>query len=335
MHPIEILQFPMIAGPSTVADMPAITAEYHHVDVFADHPFTGNSLAVFVDPPPLDAGRLLRITQELRHFESVFVTTSDSADSADSVHARVFDLIEELDFAGHPVLGAAAVLHRLRADRSGDATAQRRWTIALRARTVSVTTRADADGRVTALLDQGRPEPIRSDTAPDAGELAAALGLDVSDLDAALPPEVLSTGLRYLVVPVRAGVLARTRIVHPDFDTYLGAYGARFAYVLDADALEGRHWNNDGVLEDVATGSAAGCVAAYLMRHGRAADGRELALSQGRFLGRPSTITITAYGTPQDVERVTVGGTVSFVGTGVLHALPPEDAAGNTPEVTP
>ena len=91
---------------------------------------------------------------------------------------------------------------------------------------------------------------------------------------------------------------------------FLDGYGAQFAYVLDAETLEGRHWNNDGILEDVATGSAAGCVAAFLLRHGRAGDGEERSLAQGRFAGRPSRIAITAHGSPGAVRRVTVGGDV-------------------------
>jgi trans-2,3-dihydro-3-hydroxyanthranilate isomerase len=99
---------------------------YYHVDVFTDVAYTGNSLAVFVDPPPLDSGQMLRITQELRHFETIFVTTLTEPDT---VRARVFDLFGELDFAGHPVLGAA------------------------------VTTRL-GDGNLVGVLDQGRPELI-------------------------------------------------------------------------------------------------------------------------------------------------------------------------------
>ena len=77
---------------------------YHHVDVFADAAYTGNSLAVFLDPPPLRVGQMLAITRELRHFETIFVTTLTEPDT---VQARVFDLSGELGFAGHPVLGAA------------------------------------------------------------------------------------------------------------------------------------------------------------------------------------------------------------------------------------
>ncbi|WP_439680812.1 PhzF family phenazine biosynthesis protein [Embleya sp. MST-111070] len=297
--------------------MASSSVEYHHVDVFAEQPYTGNSLAVFVDPPPLSADRMLRITQELRHFESIFVTRV-----GDVHHARVFDLVEELGFAGHPVIGAAAVLHL---DTPVGPGTELQWTFVLPARTVQVNTRRDDTGRVFALLDQGRPELVTDRHAIDRAEVAASLGLSEDDLRADLPTEVHSTGLRYLIVPVRdAEVLGRARIGIPDFDAFIAVFGAEFVYVLDVDSLQGRHWNNDGVQEDVATGSAAGCVAAYLLRHGHAVHGRRLTLEQGRFVGRPSAITITAYGRPDDVARVTVGGTVTPVGTGTLRTLPAE-----------
>jgi trans-2,3-dihydro-3-hydroxyanthranilate isomerase len=289
---------------------------YHHVDVFADIGYTGNSLAVFIDPPPLLDEQMLRITQELRHFETIFVTPLIPPAT---VRARVFDLFGELDFAGHPVLGAAGVLHEL----SGGS-AQYDWAFKLPARTVRVTTQL-ADGHLSGVLDQGRPELI-SPTAPLEREMIAeSVGLTAADFDAQLPPQIMSTGLRYLIVPVRAGALERARIARPDFEGFLSGVGAQFAYVLDAEAMEGRHWNNDGVLEDVATGSAAGCVAAYLLRHQRIGDGVPASLAQGRFVSRPSRITITAYGTPDDIRRVTVGGAVTVVGSGALRTLPAED----------
>jgi trans-2,3-dihydro-3-hydroxyanthranilate isomerase len=293
-------------------------ARYYHVDVFADVAYTGNSLAVFIDPPPLDSGQMLRITQELRHFETIFVTTLTEPGA---VRARVFDLFGELDFAGHPVLGAAGVLHEL----SGSGT-NRAWTFGLSARTVRVTTRL-GDGNLSGVLDQGRPEFIAPAAPLEPEPIAQSFGLAAADLDPELPPQIVSTGLRYLIVPVRAAALARARIAGPGFGDFLAGLGAQFAYVLDAAAMEGRHWNNDGVLEDVATGSAAGCVAGYLRRHRRIADGGPASLAQGRFIGRPSRIAITAHGTPDNVSRVTVGGAVTVVGTGTLRSLPAGDQA--------
>ena len=124
--------------------------------------------------------------------------------------ARVFDLAEELDFAGHPVLGAAAVLHRATDAGPG---AQREWTIDLTARSVQVRTTGHADSHVSAVLDAGEPEFLATLPGSERQAVSAALGLTAADLDDSLPLEVVSTGLRYLVVPVRAGTLARAGIL--------------------------------------------------------------------------------------------------------------------------
>lgn len=82
--------------------------DYLHVDVFAPHAYAGNSLPVFIDASDLDGRQMLTVTQELRHFEAIFLTPTDDAQR---YRARIFDLFEELPFAGHPLIGAAAALH--------------------------------------------------------------------------------------------------------------------------------------------------------------------------------------------------------------------------------
>lgn len=286
---------------------------YALVDVFSPRPYGGNSLAVFEDARGLTAEQMLRITQELRYFETIFLEPP-RPDGA--VPARVFDLVEELPFAGHPIIGAAGVLHR-----SAGACGETIRRFALGKRIVEVCTDGDgtAGGSVTGTLDQGRPD-FGSD-APDRDAIAASLSLGMDDLDPDLPPQVVSTGLCYLVVPVRDGVLGRARIAS-DLGPLLAPIGANYAILLDDAGPEVRHWVNDGSLEDVATGSAAGCIGAYRLRHGRAAPGATFALAQGRYAGRPSTLRVTPHGRPGDVERVEVGGDVAFVGTGALDVLP-------------
>src|SRR5436309_1030221 len=143
--------------------------EYHHVDVFAPRPFSGNSLTVFLDAGSLQPSQMLRITQEMRHFESIFLSP---AESAQTYHAQVFDSAGELDFAGHPLLGAACVLHsRFQlADRAA-------WTFILRAKTVKVIT--DRVGNAfRALVDQGRPKFLGEVPSIREQEFAAALSLE-------------------------------------------------------------------------------------------------------------------------------------------------------------
>jgi trans-2,3-dihydro-3-hydroxyanthranilate isomerase len=286
--------------------------EYHHVDVFSPRPFSGNSLTVFLDAGSLHRSQMFKITQEMRHFESIFLSP---AEAPNTYHAQVFDLTGELDFAGHPLLGAACVLHSRynTADRAV-------WTLTLRTKTAKVVTNRVGDA-FRALLDQGRPQFLGEVPSTRREEFAAALNLEFDQLSRNFPLEVVSTGLQYLIVPIEKG-LEQARIVRADFEELLRTVNAQFAYVLDVRKLEGRHWNNDGVMEDIATGSGAGTVSAYLTKRGRIAAGEEFILRQGRFLGRPSEIRVRSQGTPGDITRVEVGGDVALVSRGVLDALP-------------
>ncbi len=286
------------------------TLEYTHVDVFSQHPYGGNSLPVFPDAGGLTAEQMLRITQELRHFEAIFL---EPTTVANTVRARVFDLFDELAFAGHPVIGAAVMLHQA----SGVPAAQI-WQIELPGKVVRVTTTRTSRGYY-GLLDQGAPEFLG--VVDRREEFSRAFNLEPHDLDSDLPLEVVSTGLRYLIVPVKPGALERARI-SSDVTDLLGGVQAQFAVLLDEAALEVRHWNNDGVIEDIATGSAAGIVGAYRLRHGLARSGEVFVLNQGRFTGRPSTLRVQPAGTPDAVQTILVGGDVAFVGRGTLEVLP-------------
>jgi trans-2,3-dihydro-3-hydroxyanthranilate isomerase len=279
---------------------------YFHVDVFAPRPFTGNGLGVFPDASSLSPGQMLPLTQELRQFECVFLQPNSPA----TLRARIFTMDEELPFAGHPLLGAGAVLHHLAGER-----AEHRSTLSLSGgRSLEVRSSRAGTG-FSVEMDQG----VASFGPPLEEEGALqALGLADEDLEPGLPLQVVSTGLPYLLVPLRRG-LDRARIVHPGFEGLLATLGAKFVYLLDVQAHEGRTWDNRGAVEDVATGSAAGPAAAYLVLHGRQSPARWMTLVQGRFAGRPSELHmhVSASG------EVTVRGSVFLLGEGHWLRLPP------------
>lgn len=286
--------------------------DYINCDVFASAPYAGNSLAVFVDPPDLTALQMLAITQELRHFETIFAWPSSEQNH---FRARVFDLIEELPFAGHPVIGAACTMHR-RAGIKADAL----WTVELNeGRRVTVDVSAPG-GTLRGELDQGQPEFLHALTDEEIGPFAEAFGLAASQI-ADHRPQVISTGLRYLVLPVASG-LGSARIVAPDLEDRLAAIGADFAYLFDPATMEGRHWNNNGIVEDIATGSGAGPVGVFAVRHGIRKPDEVIGLRQGHFIGRPSRLDVTVHGTREDIARVKVAGPVAMVGRGTLEVLP-------------
>lgn len=278
---------------------------YHHVDVFSRTPLAGNGLAVVFPESPLPAKTLLAITREFNLFETIFLSPPDSRGA---YPARIFTVDEELAFAGHPVLGAAATAHRL--FHADDDAADIRF--ALGDRLVSVHSRRE-EGYCSTTMNQGRPSFSGTVDPSRAPDIAAALNLREDDLDERLPLEVVSTGLAYLLVPLKSG-LADCKIIRPDFESFLAGFGAKFVYVFDAAALECRTWDNAGRAEDVATGSAAGPLCAYLVKNGLKKRGGEIRLSQGRFAGRPSVIT----GMVAEDGDVLVSGDVAMFASGEI-----------------
>jgi PhzF family phenazine biosynthesis protein len=283
---------------------------YRHVDVFSRRAFQGNGLVVVLDAENLSTTVMQELTREVRQFETAFLGGVDLPGR--SARLRIFTEDEELDFAGHPVLGAAAVLHTL----LPAAEAEESWALAVAQRTVQVRT-CGADRWVDATMDQGVPTLGPAITGELAEAYRDALSLPRGHLHPALPMQVVSTGLPYLIVPVQSG-LDGARISHPGFEALLEASGAKFVYVLDPDRPEGRTWDNAGRVEDVATGSAAGPAAGYLLHHGVRPATEPILVQQGRFTGRPSTIEVR----PGPDGRLWVGGPVAPVAAGRFHADP-------------
>jgi trans-2,3-dihydro-3-hydroxyanthranilate isomerase len=287
-----------------------VDVEYWHVDVFSRYAFQGNGLVVVRDDVGLSTAVQQQLTREVRQFETVFISGVDLLGR--TARLRIFTEDEELGFAGHPVLGVGAVLH----SELSAAAAEETWALELSSRIVSVLTRG-RDGWIEASMDQGPARFGMNVTGELTDRYRRALGLPLAAVRADLPMQVVSTGLPYLIVPVHAQGLATAHIATPDFEAILAASGAKFVYVLDPATPEGRTWDNTGRIEDVATGSAAGPAAAYLIEHRVHPAGVPLRLAQGRFMGRPSTIEVRRE--PGD-GHYWVGGPVAPVASGRFHA---------------
>ena len=289
--------------------LPMPRLEFRQVDVFSNEPLSGNGLIVFASEQEMPPGLMQALTREMRQFESIFLkSTAD----LNVVRARVFTMEEELDFAGHPLLGAAAVLHELRSPEKQTAS----WTIELRQKTVPIiTTREKSWYR--ANMNQGTAEFGRTLSTEESKPFLQALNLKVTQIPQSLHLQQVSTGLPYLIVPISHG-LENARIVQPGFESLLATVGAKFVYVLDVNRREGRTWDNQGLVEDVATGSAAGPAGAYLVREKLIEPGQELVLAQGRFVGRPSLLFVTVQDSGNGKLDVSVAGDVRLIARGQL-----------------
>ena len=273
---------------------------YVVADVFTDTPLEGNPVAVFTDGRGLSDEEMQRLARELNLSESVFVLPSEA-----DAHARIriFTPSAELPFAGHPTLGSAFVL-------AGPLQAP-----VLRLETgmgiVPVALEREQDRIVFGRMEQPLPtwEAFAEEEA-----LFAALGVGGSEL----PVLVYENGPRFVYV----GLASEDDVVvlRPDFNALLDLAGGLVG--VDCFAGSGARWKSRmfapgaGVVEDPATGSAAGPLAVHLARHGRIGFGDEIKISQGAEIGRPSTLYARADGSADELERVEVGGSAVIVARG-------------------
>lgn len=259
--------------------------EYFHVDVFSKQPFAGNGLTVILTNQELNQEFMQKTAQELKQFETIFLRQI----KANQFQARIFTVEEELDFAGHPILGAAAVLHeRYFADEESVDI-----LFVLNHKEVQVMS-DKADGCYRCCMNQGMPEFLGALDVSHYQEYVSPLNLSTDDLDERYPLEVVSTGLPYLLVLVKSG-LEKAKIRTKHYESLLEKIGAKFVYIFDVNRMEGRTWDNLGKVEDVATGSAAGPVGAYLYEKNLFFNEETILLNQGRYVGRPSVIEVSRH----------------------------------------
>ena len=235
------------------------------------------------------------IAREMNLSETTFLFPATAGADA---RVRIFTVREELPFAGHPTLGTAYVVARSRAGQG-----QIRLRMKVGVIPVSVDRRRDGT-----YLEMQQKEPVFG-AQPDPGRVAEAVGLGRSALDTRYRPQVLSTGVPFLIVPLERG--ATLERLEPDWkllQALLDATGAHFPYYLVTGEKELEARMFDSTFEDPATGSAAGCAAAYLVRYGHCPPEAQFVIRQGRFAGRDSQIFAAASLTDGQVHNVRVGG---------------------------
>jgi len=286
------------------------------VDVFAERAYSGNQLAVVICDAPIADETMQRIAGDMNFSETTFVAPDPESDGGYRV--RIFTPAREIEFAGHPILGTAWVIrHHLTA-----ADAPRVQLNLARAR-IGVRFEPDSDGRETIWF---RAPPMLLGPYAPVPAVAAALGLEASDIDTATPVQLVSAGTAALMVPLRSlDALRRSRL---DLERYreLAARGfppllylfTRETFDPDKDFCVRFFFEAHGVREDPATGNGAAFFGAYLLEH-TVPHGEQVALriEQGHALHRPSLIELRMqlHDGLQDVE---VGGRVVPIVQGKL-----------------
>lgn len=279
--------------------------DYCHADVFSSQPLSGNGLTVIFHNENLDERYMQRLALEFKQFETVFLRQT----GVKSFRARIFTLEEELDFAGHPILGAVSAIHEKMYSNEDHV------TVAFELNKKNLISESmKAGGNYQASMNQGIPEFLGAVGDELKHVYLQALNLTAGDLYPGLPMEVVSTGLNYLLIPLASG-LDRAKIVIDDFEAQLSKANAKFVYLFDIARMEGRTWDNSGAAEDVATGSAAGPVGAYLYKRDIRGATETIIINQGGFVGRPSKIKVCMDARTGEIH---VAGDVRIIAKGEL-----------------
>jgi trans-2,3-dihydro-3-hydroxyanthranilate isomerase len=276
------------------------------LDVFTDVRLTGNALAVVHDADGVCDETMLAFARETRLSETTFVQRATVAGA--DYRNRILSMAGELPFAGHPSLGTAVAVARQRGV-SGETRYVQQTCVGLQPIEVSV----DADRASASMLQE--PPVFGSELEPE--PLLQAVGLDTPDADPELPPQVVSTGINHILLPIASvEALARaapdTRLV----DAVLDAASAYGLYVVACAPARGvaraRMFGRSAqVIEDPATGSAAGPLCAYV-NHRTGIE--RLAITQGVEIGRPSRLL-----TEVAEDRIRVGGDCVVVLDGTVR----------------
>jgi trans-2,3-dihydro-3-hydroxyanthranilate isomerase len=262
---------------------------YYTLDVFTTTRFQGNPLAVITDGDGLSNDQMLAIAREMNLSETVFV--QKPSDDRALARLRIFTTKEELKLAGHPVIGTWFLLAELGvvpAQEGGVHVLQQTGAGVL---PVEIRFKDGRPQRVTMTQKEASFKPCKIDKR----KLTDALGLSVKDLDPRLPPEFVNTGIFNLMVPLRnRAALSRIAMNMTELAKLLKK-DAALAYCFTIGP--NHHVYARGMMpwelyEDAATGSAAGSLGAYLVRHGKIGAGHTLHIAQGVEMGRPSEIEV-------------------------------------------
>ena len=288
---------------------------YRLVDVFTDRAFGGNPLAVFTDGRGIPDALMQSIAKELNLSETTFVLPPDEAKH--DFRVRIFTPKSELPMAGHPTVGTAFVLAREGMLKKREAVFEEGVG------PVPVSIELGTDG--PRFIEMRQPLPKFGPRFEDASAIAEMLSLDQRAIRD-LPCEVVSCGNPFFFVPIDTlESIRRIRFRSDLAERIVKETGATGVFVFTQEVeiagsrVHGRLFApGEGIMEDPATGSAAGPLGCYLSRYRLTVAEGEVrsVLEQGIEMGRPSFLHIRITHEGEQISEVRVGGTCHGMGGG-------------------
>ena len=289
---------------------------FYILDVFAEEKYAGNQLVVVRDAASLSDDAMQKIAKEMNYSETTFILSDAPRDGGYDV--RIFTPEEEVPFAGHPTLGTAFVIQNEIMSEPAE-----KVVLNLKVGRIPVTFSRDEDDG--GMLWMRQNEPTFGQVIEPAW-IASILSLDESEIDDRFPIQEVSTGLSVIIVPLKSlDAAKRARIKQDEYFELIEEMQAKVVLVYCPETYGSENDLNVrvfcdyyGIPEDPATGSANGCLAGYLVKHGYfGCDRIDIRVEQGYEIARPSLLYLKA-GQNREQMDVSVGGKVVMVAEGRL-----------------
>ena len=279
------------------------------LDVFTDKPYSGNQLAVFPNASDLTTEQMQKLANEINYSETTFIF--EPKDSSYDFEIRIFSVQLELPFAGHPTLGTAYAIMNLL-----DIWKNKSNKLRLKTKVGIIPLEKEEDN-----LWMQQNEPQFFNQYQDKKEIADLINLMPEDISEKYPVEEVSTGNKMLIIPIKNlaaikranGNMNNIKAFQPK-DSPVGPYLFTLETVNPSAKIHTRFFApHIGVIEDAATGSAAGPLTGYLLKHKIFGESFTIENEQGLEMNRPSKILLHGE-IKENKYIVRVGGKAVYVG---------------------
>ncbi len=285
---------------------------FYIVDVFAEGKYSGNQLAVVISRNKLNDEEMQSIAKEMNYSETTFITSIENYD------VRIFTPEVELPFAGHPTIGTAYIIQQEFMKEKA-----KTMSLNLKIGPIAILFKYKGDILTETWMEYNEPA-FSGFFVPDL--LADVLGIDESDIDSRFKIQEVYTGIHTLIVPLKSlDAIKKVRINNEKYTDLIQNTQAKSILVFCPETYDKRNDLNVrffadyyGVPEDPATGSANGCLAAYLVKYGYFGKNKiDIRVEQGYEIGRKSLLLLRAE-EKAGKFHITVGGKVILIAKGNL-----------------
>ncbi len=277
------------------------------LNAFTKDNLGGNEAGVVIEADLFNESEMQLIANKVGFSETAFILHSSHADH----RIRFFTPTSEVDLCGHATVASYSAMMQLGMIANGTYTME----------TLAGIMNIDLGHDMLVMSEQKLPE---FNAIIDKEIIAASLNIPVDFIPKQLPVQIVSTGLKDIIVPIES--ISILDLIDPNYAqiTQISKRYEVTGYHLFAIASNSRtiaYCRNFaplyGIDEESATGTSNGALVCYMRQYSliniQQAQNNKLVIGQGYRLQNPSEIFVELRFRGEEINKVQVGGYASNV----------------------